>query len=153
MKHILIGAAMLLPYGNALATEAQHIAPDELRLAGISIGLPEREVVKLLGKPIARRNSGESVELRYKGMVVSVSAAVNDTSVFEISAFTPSACTPAHVCPGMPVSALLSAYGPAVIAVRETGTFLEFTPHQSTCWLQVRERKGVIVSLRVACQP
>jgi hypothetical protein len=151
MKYGMTFFLALLFSVTPLASEKQHISSSELLLGGISIGQSENSVIKHLGKPIARSNTGEGYKLSYKGIDVYVGA--GQYGVFDLTSTSRAYCTPSHICPGMPVSSLDSMFGPAVVAERENGKFLEYTPLESTCWLQIRENKGIIESLRIACQP
>jgi hypothetical protein len=44
-------------------------------------------------------------------------------------------------------------YGTIEATVRDTGTFLEYHPAGTHCWLQIYAPEGTIISLAVACQP
>ena len=151
MKRALLFVVTVFLCAAAQAAGVQQITPSELSLAGIVIGQTEAEVINLLGKPRSRSKTDEGYRLSYKGMDIYVG--VGSYGVFDLTSTNPTYCTKSHICPGMPVSKLRSKFGPGIEAKRESGNFLEYTPHESTCWLQIREAEGIIQSIRIACQP
>lgn len=150
MRYAFICAtAALVSTFSCNAEAVQRILNAELSISGISIGEAEESVYKRLGRPISRTDTGEGDKLKYPGMDVYVGS----EGVYDLVSTRADRCTPSMICPGMHTSALLRAFGPAPKTKRETGIFLEYTPADSTCWLQVRERRGRISSIRIACQP
>jgi hypothetical protein len=104
-----------------------------------------------LGAPLSRTDSGEGFTLTYAGLQVVVGA--GDFGVYEVVSTNAKYCTPSKLCPGMSEAQVQHLYGKPVLAQRETGRFLEYQPTGSNCWLQVSAPKGIVKSLRIACQP
>lgn len=152
MKTTTLSLLLLLSLaGVSSAAEKQHIAEAELSLGGVVVGQSEKDVIKRQGAPRKRTDMGEGFLLAYPGLDVYVGA--EGYGVFDVVSKSAAYCTPSKVCPGMSVSLITRIYGKPVVAVREQGTFLEYTPEDSTCWLQVSAPRGIIRSLRIACQP
>ena len=151
MKINTLPLLALLIAGTCFATGSSQIVEADLKLGGIAIGSSETEMIKILGKPITRQDTGEGFKLGYAEFDVYVDAQAN--RVFDIVSRNPSKCTPSKVCPGMSIRELTRAYGSPVLAVREEGSFLEYVPAGSACWLQASVGHEVISSLRIACQP
>ncbi len=149
MKAITLSLLLLSLVGVSRSAEKQHIAETELNLGGVVVGQSEQDVIKRLGAPRKRTDTGEGYLFAYPGLDVYVGS----YGVFDVVSKSAEHCTPSKVCPGMPVSKVKQAYGDPVVAEREQGTFLEYTPEDSTCWLQVSAPKDIIRSLRIACQP
>jgi hypothetical protein len=129
----------------------KSIPSAELSLGGIKIGQTEKEITKILGKPISRSSTDEGIKLSYKGLDAYVGVA--DYGLFDLVATGAAYCTPNRICPGTRLEKLFSTYGSTTEFARETGKFLEYQPADSTCWLQIRQSKGTIKSIRIACQP
>ena len=151
MKAIALPLLLLIFTGSSIGADQTQISASELTLGGVAIGQSELEVTRLHGPPQTREDTGEGFRLRYPGLDVYVG--VKGYGVFDILSTNSTQCTPSKVCPGMPVAVANRAYGTPVVAKREHGTFLEYIPKGSTCWLQLSTPQGVIRSLRVACQP
>ena len=154
MRYILAALALTLISPACTA----GIAASELSIGGVASGATETSVVKLLGSPSSRVETGEATELHYPGLVVTVGwleqeAPGRQRRVFAIKGTGRNACTPKGLCPGMPSSVATRLYGSTKPARRETGTFLEYQPARMNCWLQVSAPADVIQSVAVACQP
>ena len=152
---ILLALSALVLVGPA---SAGNLSASELGISGVSSGATEASVVNRLGTPLRRVDTGEGTELHYPGLVVTVGwlepqASGRQRRVFALHGTGAHACTPRGLCPGMPVSAAIRLYGPAEPTRRETGTFLEYQPAGTSCWLQVSAPAGDIESAAVACQP
>jgi hypothetical protein len=148
LSGLLIG---MMISASCFGAEQQRITVAELKLGGVAIGQTEAQVVALRGSPMKRSETGEGVLFSYSGLEVLVG--VGNYGVVEVQSTGEKECTPRHVCPGMSEQVAFSAYGNPIVANREAGTFLEFVPNGSTCWLQAKAEHGVIRSLRIACQP
>ena len=151
MKSALLLLLLSVIAGGVSARETGRISETELKLGGIAIGLSEAEVRKLAGPPRERENTGEGFKLGYPGLLVYVGA--DGHGVYDLVSTNPKRCTPSKVCPGMAIDAVNRLYGRPEVAVRETGTFIEYYPKGISCWLQVSAPQGVVISLRIACQP
>ena len=130
----------------------------ELNIGGVLSGTTEASVLRLLGEPQQRVETGESTELQYPGLVVTVGwleprAAGVQQRVLAIRGTGPKSCTPRGLCPGMPASEVRRLYGPSEPVQRETGSYIEYQPAGISCWLQVSAPSGTVQSLAVACQP
>jgi hypothetical protein len=137
---------------------AGNLPASELSIAGVASGATEASVLNRLGKPLHRVDTGEGIELRYPGLVITVGWLESQQSprqkrVFALQGTGANACTPHDLCPGMPLSAATRLYGPTAPTKRETGTFYEYQPTGANCWLQVSAPADVIQSVAVACQP
>jgi len=151
MKRGLPAAIALSLACGAAPVFGRSISESELVIGGISIGEHERNVKQRLGAPRSRTDSGEGFRLAYAGLKVEVGA--GDYGVYEIVSTNAKYCTPSKLCPGMSEAHARRLYGEPVMAERETGSFLEYYPSGSTCWLQISAPKGIVKTLRVACQP
>jgi hypothetical protein len=151
MKHGLFSALALVLASAAFPVLGQSISTSELVIGGVSIGQHERKVKRRLGEPRFRTDSGEGFTLAYAGLKVEVG--VGDHGVYEVVSTNSKYCTPSKLCPGMSESHARRLYGEPVMAERETGSFLEYYPPGSTCWLQISAPKGIVKALRIACQP
>lgn len=151
MKHSLSSALTLILACAAVPVSGQSILVSDLVIGGISIGQHEREVKLRLGAPQSRTDSGEGFTLAYAGLKVEVG--VRDYGVLEVVSTNAKYCTPSKLCPGMSEAHVRRLYGEPVMAERETGSFLEYYPAGSTCWLQVSAPMGIVKTLRIACQP
>ena len=135
-----------------------EVPSSELSVGGVVSGTTEASVLRLLGEPTQRVETGEGVELQYPGLVVTVGwleqrAAGIQQRVLALSGTGPKACTPRGLCPGMPVSEVSRLYGPSLPAERETGTFVEYQPADVSCWLQVSASADTVEAVAVVCQP
>jgi len=151
MKNFAIPFILACLISVSRGAVAQNISMAELSIGGIAIGQTEQDVVKRLGTPSKRENTGEGYLLAYPGFEVYVG--VGSYGVFEVVSRNPEHCTPSKVCPGMPISGANRIYGAPVVASRESGTYFEYTPEGNSCWLQVSAPKDIILSMRIACQP
>ena len=154
MRNILAVVALAL----AVTSIAGEIPPSELSIGGVVSGATETDVMRHLGKPIKRVDTGEGIELRYPGLVVTVGwleqkAPGAQRRVSAIHGTGPRACTPRGLCPGMPVSEVRRLYGPVTPVKRSYGSFLEYQPQDLACWLQVSAARAIVESVAVACQP
>ena len=151
--HLAIAA--LLFAGSALAGD---IPSSELSIAGVESGETEASVMHQLGEPSERIDTGDGVELRYPGLVVTTGwleqkAPGVQRRVLALLGTGPDTCTPRGLCPGMPASEVSRLYGPASPVQRESGSFLEYQPTGLACWLQVSASSALVESLAVVCQP
>ena len=134
------------------------IRASELSIGGVASGATEASVVRRLGSPTKRVETGEGTELHYPDLVVTLGWLEQETPegqrrVLAILGTGRKACTPKGLCPGMPSSAAARLYGSTKPTLRETGTFLEYQPKNVSCWLQISAPADVIQSVAVACQP
>jgi hypothetical protein len=142
---------------SSVASGTASVPETELSLGGVALGGSESHVHAVLG-PRTPIREGDGWELRYEGLKVTIgwpgqAAPDKERRVFSLEATGQTACTPAGVCPGAPVSVAEAAYGPPVEAVRETGTFLEYYGEGTSCWLQLGTSGDRIVSISAVCQP
>lgn len=154
MRNILALIALLLA-GNA---HAAGPAPSELSIGGVEIGATEERVRSSLGEPAGFRETGEGLELYYPGLVVTVGWSELQgpkvpRRVTALSGTGFDACTPAGLCPGMPLAEVARRYGAAEPVQRENGTFFEYQPAGSHCWLQIRASADPVYQVGVVCQP
>jgi len=154
-----IFALTLMVMASGCATQAASEVRDaELSLSGVSLGDTEQAVISRLGPPEQTVQTGEGIELKYPGLTVSTGWLEQEAPglprrVYELAGTGTKACTPAGVCPGMPISAAIAHYGQPLRTERETGTFLEYYSAESSCWLQLKAATGTVESIRVVCQP
>ena len=151
MRAFAIIYLLILLFSISSGAHAQHISESELSLGRVAIGQSEKDVVKLHGAPGNKKKTGEGNLLIYRDFEVYVG--VGSYGVFDVISKNPKDCTPSKVCPGTSISTANHLYGPPVVASRENGTYFEYTPDGSTCWLQVSAPNDIILSLRIACQP
>ena len=135
-----------------------ELPPSELSIGGVVSGATEASVIRLLGAPSRRVETGEGTELQYPGLVVTVGwleqrAAGVQQRVLALRGAGPEACTPRGLCPGMPASEVSRLYGPSLPVQRETGTFVEYQPADLSCWLQVSAVADTVEAVAVVCQP
>ena len=154
MRHILALVALALPTPLFAGT----FPPSELSVGGIASGASEASVLKHLGQPTRRVDTGEGIELHYPGLSITVGwleqeAPGRQRRVIALYGTGRKACTPRGLCPGQKASAADRLYGRTKPVHRETGTFLEYQLATTQCWLQVAVKGGVIKSVAVACQP
>jgi hypothetical protein len=147
----ILALALITLTAVSFAAEDKSIPSSEFSLGGIEIGLTEKEINRALGKPLSRSRTHEGIKLSYKGLDAYVG--VGDYGLFDLVATGSAYCTPSRICPGTRVEKLFLTYGSTTEFARETGRFLEYPSTDSTCWLQIRQSKGVIKSIRIACQP
>ncbi len=156
MRHIaaiaLLTAARVASAGDAPISDA------ELSLSGVALGDTEQHVVSLLGSPSQKSETGEGTEFRYSDLEVLIGwleqqAPGIERRAYKLTGTGPTACTPAGVCPGMPVERAVAAYGRPLVTEREAGSLLEYYSHQSTCWLQLATTDGTIRAISAVCQP
>ena len=150
--------AIALTLSMPAAAGTPTISDNELSLSGVALGDSESRVLSVLGQPQKRSETGEGTALEYPGITVLVGwleqqAPNKQRRVFQLTGTASNACTPAGICPGMPVARAEAAYGKPIVARRETGTFMEFYSHQSSCWLQLGTLAGNIRSIGAVCQP
>ena len=154
MKSILASVLLL---GSSVGSTST-ISDSELSLAGIALGDSEAQVLAVLGPASKRYETGEGTALEYSGLTVLVGwleqqVAGKQRRVVQLTATGSNACTPADLCPGAPASMAVATYGQPVQAERESGSFLEYYSHQSSCWLQVGTSGEIIRSFSAGCQP
>ena len=154
MRYILALVALVLP----TSLFAGALPPSELSIGGITSGATETSVLKHLGQPTKRLDAGEGIELHYPGLSVTVGWLEQKTPgrqrrVLALYGTGSKACTPRGLCPGQPASTADRLYGRTKPVHRESGTYLEYQPSKTHCWLQVAVKGGVIQSVAVACQP
>ena len=152
-----IAAMFIALCAGSVAGEPGTIPEAELSLGGVALGDSESHVAAVLG-PTAPLDTGEGWDLQYENLTVSIgwleqAGPGKERHVLSLEATGPSACTPAGVCPGSPIAAAKTAYGPSLKAVRETGTFLEYYGKDTSCWLQLGTSGDQIVVIRAVCQP
>ena len=150
-----LAIAALLSAGPALAGD---IPSSELSIAGVTSGATEASVIRQLGEPSERIDTGDGIELHYSGLVVTTGwleqkAPGVQRRVLALLGTGSETCTPSGLCPGMPTSEVSRLYGPASPVQRESGTFLEYQPTDLACWLQVSASSALVESLAVVCQP
>jgi hypothetical protein len=149
---------MLLSIVGLACAADGAISDSELSLGGVALGETESNVLAMLGAPLEQSETGEGTALEYPGLTVFVGwleqqAPGKERRVLQLSGTGSNACTPSGICPGMRVERVMAAYGQPVVAGRETGDFLEYYSHQSSCWLQVGTSEGSIRSVSAVCQP
>jgi hypothetical protein len=154
MKRIFALAALVV----IAPAYAAALPLSELQVGGVASGSRESDVIKQLGPPTRRVETGEGTELHYPGLVVTVGwleqpAPGQERRVAALIGTGPQACTSRGLCSGMPVAAANRLYGPSELAQRETGELLEYYPETPGCWLQLSATAGTIRSVAVACQP
>ena len=152
MRHIFGAVFAFFLLGSALAAEPSLVNDQELSLGGIALGDTEAAVLGKLGQPSRTTDTGDYLNIRmdYPGFTVWLG---EGRRVGEVLSTSKQHCTPAGICPGMPFSKAKAKYGPALVADREDGTFMEYPSSQSACWLQIAASKGIIKSVRAECQP
>jgi hypothetical protein len=154
----ILAFVMAAAVSSCSVQRAVGVPDSELSLSGISIGDTEQAVISRLGPPEGRVETGEGIELRYPGFVATVGWLEQQASgvprrVYELSGTGHSACTPAGLCPGMPIAAANARYGEASQIHREAGGTLEYYGAKSSCWLQLLAPTGTVQVIRVACEP
>jgi hypothetical protein len=137
---------------------AGDMPASELSIGGVVSGATEASVLRILGEPLQRVETGEGTELKYSGLVVTVGwlerrAAGVQQRVLALRGTGPDACTPRGLCPGMPASQTSRLYEPSEPVQRESGSFIEYQPAGISCWLQVSALAGTVQTVTVACQP
>jgi len=155
MKSIVV---IIVLFAGSAAGSASTIPNSELSLGGVALGDSETRVLAVLGQAARQSDTGEGITLEYAGLTVLVgwlepSVPGKQRHVLQLNATGSNACTPSGVCPGMPVSKVVAAYGQPIKAARESGNFLEFYSDQSSCWLQVGTSEDTIRSINAVCQP
>ncbi len=151
----IVAVLVLALAGPSIAGE---IPPSELSIAGVASGATETSAISQLGEPSERFDTGEGIELRYPGLVVTVgwfeqSAPGVQRRVLALHGTGPRACTPRGLCPGMPTSEIQRLYGQVAPVKRSYGTFFEYQPNGLACRLQVSAPGPIVSSVAVACQP
>ena len=154
MRNILALSVLIL----AAPAWCCEVPSSELSIGGVVSGATEASVLRLLGEPPQRVETGEGTELQYPGLVVTVGwleqhAAGVQQRVLALRGTGPKACTPRGLCPGMPAPEVSRLYGPSEPVQRESGTFVEYQPEGISCWLQVSAPAGTVQTVAVACQP
>ena len=154
MRRIFASAALAV----ATFASANSLPLSELQIGGIAAGVSELSVIRQLGAPLQRLETGEGTEFHYSGLIVTVGwleqrAPDRERRVTALLGNGPNACTPRGLCPGMPIEAANRLYGAPVVAQREAGRFLEYYPEKAGCWLQVADDAGTIRSIAVTCMP
>lgn len=150
-------AIVVLSAGCA-AGSASVISDSELSLGGVALGDSETRVLAVLGQAPMKSDTGEGIALEYPDLTVVVGwleqqAPGKERHVRQLSGTGPNACTPSGVCPGVPVSRAVAAYGQPVRTQRDSGSFLEYYTHQSACWLQLGTSSNTVRSIGAVCQP
>ncbi len=151
MNNLASSLLALVVASTAVPVFGKGIAESELAIAGVAIGQHESTVIKRLGAPLSRTDSGEGVTLAYTGLRVEVGA--GDFGVVEVVSTNAKYCTPSKLCSGMSEASMQRLYGKPLSGQGETGRLLEYVPTGSTCWLDVSAAKGIVRSLSIACQP
>ena len=154
MRNTLALVALIL----ARTSLAGDIPASELSINGVVSGATETSVIRQLGQPSRRSDTGDDIELYYPGLVVTVGwleqrAPGIQRRVSALRGTGPRACTPRGLCPGMPASEVSRLYGPIAAVERSYGTFFEYQPEGLACWLQVSAPSAIVESVAVACQP
>jgi hypothetical protein len=152
MSKILAILLIVLAASSPHAKQAPSITDSELALGGIAIDDSEQVVLAKLGKPANVTDTGDFLNIRldYPGLTIWLG---EGRRVGEILSTAPSQCSPSGICPGQRLSVATTKLGPALVAVREDGRFMEYPSAQSSCWLQLAVLRGIIVSVRAECQP
>ena len=68
MRRIFALAALAV----ATVVSANTVPLSELQIGGIALGASELSLIQQLGEPLQRLETGESTELHYSGLVVTV---------------------------------------------------------------------------------
>jgi hypothetical protein len=155
MKSIL---AIITLFVGSAAGSASAVSDNELSLGGVALGDSEARVLVVLGQAPKQSDTGEGIALKYPGLTVLVGWLEQQTPdkqrhVLKLTATAPTACTPSGICPGVLVSKAVAAYGQPVQATRDSGSFLEYYSHQSSCWLQLGTSGDTVRSISAVCQP
>lgn len=152
MKGYLRFALLLLIANTAWAGEPSLVEDRELSLGGVAIGDTEAAVLRRLGQPVRRIDTGDvlDTQLEYEGLTVWLG---EWQRVVEVLSVSKRHCTPSGVCPGMSFAQARKKYRQPLAASREDGDFMEYTSAGSSCWLQFAVDKGRIASVRAECQP
>ncbi|RYZ21577.1 MAG: hypothetical protein EOO16_12525 [Chitinophagaceae bacterium] len=138
-----LALALISPAGTA------GIPASELSIGGVASGASEASVVRRLGPPTKRVETGEGTELHYPNLVATIGwleqrAPKRQRRVLAVLGTGRKTCTPKGLCPGMPSSVAARLYGATKPTPRETGTFLEYQPEDVGCWLQISAPVDVI---------
>jgi hypothetical protein len=143
---------IVLAASSSLASQTPSISDSELSLGGIALGDSEQVVLAKLGKPAHVTGTGDFLNIRldYPGLTIWLG---EGRRVGEILSTASRQCSPSGICPGQSLSIATAKLGPALVADREDGRFMEYPSAQSACWLQLAVLKGIIVSIRAECQP
>ncbi|MFC0350483.1 hypothetical protein [Undibacterium danionis] len=115
-------------------------------------------MIAVLGRAPSKADTGEGVALRYADITVQVGwlekpASGKQRRVFQVTATGANICTPSGICPGTTVTKVMATYGQPVSSKRETGKYLEYYSHQSSCWLQLSISGGAVQTISAVCQP
>src|SRR5690606_22222086 len=133
----------------AIPSRAGEVGRSELSIGGVSSGATEASVLRTLGEPLQRAETGEGTELQYPDLVVTVGWLEHkgvgvQQRVLALRGTGPSACTPRGLCPGMAASQVRRLYGHSDPVQRESGVFVEYHPADISCWLQVSAPAGTV---------
>ena len=152
MKAVLCFALLLLIANTVWAGEPSLVSDRELSLGGVAIGDTEASVLRRLGQPVRRIDTGDflDIQLEYDGLTVWLG---EQHRVGEVLSVSERHCTPSGVCPGMSFHQATKKYGQPLAASREDGAFMEYPSSGSSCWLQFAVEEGRIASVRAECQP
>jgi hypothetical protein len=146
--------AVLLMFFVAWPSHANQasVADSELSLGGIALGDEEQDVRAKLGKPTRVTDTGDFLNTRldYPGLTIWLG---EGRRVGEVLSTNPGLCSPSGICPGQSFSITKAKFGPALVANREDGRFMEYPSAQSPCWLQLAVLNGIVMSVRAECQP
>lgn len=152
MKAHLCVALLLLIANTARSGDTSQVEHRELSLGGVAIGDTEASVLRRLGQPMRRVETGDMLDMRldYVGLTVWLG---EERSVGEILSVSGQHCTPSGICPGMSLAQMKKKYGQPLAAFREDGAFMEYPGSGASCWLQFTVDEGRIMSVRAECQP
>ena len=152
MKGPLCFALLLLMADASSAGEPLQIKDQELSLGGVALGDTETSVLRKLGRPTRRTDTGDFLDIRldYPGLTVWLG---EGRRVGEVLSTSKRHCTPSDICPGMSFARAKARYGTPLVSPRQGDAFIEYPSSESSCWLQLATRKGTIKSLRAECQP
>jgi len=135
-----------------LALGASIASPDaELSLGDIVLGQSEASVVRALGQPKSRTDRDSDylpVRLTYPGITV----LLDEQGVGGLISTDKRFCTPAGVCPGIPLATAKQIYGPAWVTEIVEGSPVGYV-YGDGCWLEFSLESGNVQTIELACSP
>ncbi|PZU98655.1 MAG: hypothetical protein DCF32_19390 [Leptolyngbya sp.] len=127
---------------------SQDLPEQELRLGSLSLGDEGKTVIREFGQPSQVSSSFYS-QLDYPGFTV----LLEEGTVIGMTSTSDQYCTPSGVCPGMDFGQVRERYSVPVVSDREDGSFMEYYPADSSCWLKLAVDSELVESISVVCQP